>query len=518
MKSTINVIFAIIFLVAQVTAQEIGQQFFTDTHSFLQNNVKNGLVDYSAVKTDPALSKLIMAIEKADVTNASDATKQAFYINAYNLLVINKTAQSYPLKSVQEISGFFDSKKVTIEGESMTLNKLEKGKLLEPYGDGRFHFVLVCGALGCPPITNFAYTPEKLEEQLEMQTKAALNDPAFIKVFGGNTSLSQIFKWYPGDFGGNKDGIINFINKYRTNPIATSSKLSYYDYDWSINDLAKKSSDTGSINEASIGNPTGNNASRYIVSSTIRQGTYETKIFNNLYTQRTGSVDNLTNRSTFFTTMVSIFYGLTDRVNVGLNTRYRRVRNDILPSNATDVFGSSTGDGISQRQGLTALGPQIRYAPNPNWPNFSVQSSFVFAIGEDLEGSNTQPYIDWTGATWWTQFFNDFPIGQNFSLFTELDLLIEDIGRENINRISTPVVLIFSYNATSKLILYTIGGYSPYWQSEFDYFAQAGLGAKYQFTPNLELELLYTDFTNKFLDETGGQAATYNLGFRFNIN
>ena len=65
--------------------------------------------------------------------------------------------------------------------------------------------------------------------------------------------------------------------------------------------------------------------------------------------------------------------------------------------------------------------------------------------------------------------------------------------------------------------MYALGGYSPYWQEEYDYFAQAGFGAKYQFTPNLELELLYTDFTNKFLDETGGQAATFNLGLRVNL-
>ena len=97
--------------------------------------------------------------------------------------------------------------------------------------------------------------------------------------------------------------------------------------------------------------------------------------------------------------------------------------------------------------------------------------------------------------------------------------MLEDIGGKdnNINRFSTPVTAIFSYNPSSKITIYTLGGFSPYWQSEFDYFAQAGVGAKYQFTPNLELELLYTDFTNKFLSKTGGQAATYNLGLRFNL-
>ncbi len=507
MKTLINSFLAL-FLFASVTqAAEINDQFFSSTNTFLQKVVKNGRVDYSSLKADASLDQLIKEIGEADLSGASSATKQAFYINAYNLLVINNSAQAYPLSSVMDIPGFFDRKKNLVEGNQVTLNQLEKEYLLKPYGDARYHFVLVCGAVGCPPITNFAYTPDKLEEQLERQTKLAINDPSFIKVSNGKAELSQIFKWYASDFGGSKKAVLNFINEYKSTPIPSSAKVSYYEYDWILNDTARSSS--------SISNPaaTGTNASRYVVSSTIRRGTIEAKIFNNLYTQKTGSTDLLSDRSTFFTTSLSFLYGLTDRFNVGFSTRYRRVRNDRLPSNLFSVFD---GDGSSQREGITAFGPQIRYAPNPNWPNFSIQSSFVFGIGEDLEGNATQPFIDWTGATWWTQFFNDFSIGNSFSLFTEVDFLIEDLGKNNSNRISTPATLIFSYNPTNKITLYTLGGFSPFWQAEFDYFVQAGLGAKYQFSPEVEIELLYTDFSNKFLNETGGQAATYNIGFRYN--
>ena len=378
--------------------------------------------------------------------------------------------------------------------------------------DPRLHFVLVCGALGCPPITNFAYQPKQLEQQLEQQTRIALNNNDFLKVNDGKVELSQIFKWYTQDFGGNKGAILNFINQYRTTPLSKSVKVSYYPYDWTLNDKAAASSQ---LNSNSSG---GNNASRYIVSSTIPKGSSEIKIFNNLYTQRTGSEGNLTDRSTFFTTSLSYLYGLNNKLNVGFATRYRRVRNNRLPDSPFAVLGSSEAG--SSRQGITAFGPQIRYAPVEKWSNFSIQSSFVFPVGEDLSGSSTQPFIDWNGSTWWTQFFNDFSIGSSWSLFTELDVLIEDIGSSadgHINRFSTPVTAILSYNPNSKTTLYALSGFSPYWQSNFDYFYQVGLGAKYQFTPNFELELLVTDFTNQFLADTGGQAATYNLGIRFNI-
>ena len=498
-------------------AQEIDSKFFNQVDDFLRANVKNGLVDYGALTSDTQLTQLINTVSTADVNNLDAATTQAFYINAYNLNVINNIVKNYPLTSVMEVNGFFDKAKVKVANASMTLNELEKEKLLKVYKDSRFHFVLVCGALGCPPITNFAYTPEKLESQLEQQTRIALNNTDFIRANTTQVLLSQIFKWYSSDFGSTPDNILKFINKYRETPIPASAKIKHYNYDWKLNGLDKgtniKTYQAKSSNEF-----------RYIVSSTIPKGTVELKIFNNLYSQKTGlneTTGELSDRSSFFTTTISAFYGLSDRVNVGINARVRKIRNNPLPSSPFTVFGSEEDNAFSSRSGLTALGPQIRYAPVPKWENFSIQSSFVFAIGSDLDGgSGTQPYIDWDGATWWTQFFNDFSIGDKFSLFTEIDLLIEDIGSNeegHINRISTPAILIFSYIPTTKLTLYTIGGYSPYWQENYDYFYQYGVGTKYQFTPEFELELLYTDFTNKFLSESSGQAETINLGLRINF-
>ena len=502
--------FALVFS-SMSFAQSIDKQFFNEVDALLKANVVNGQVNYAAIKGSSELNKLINQIASADLTNLDDNTIQAFYINAYNLNVINQVLKNYPLNSVMDQSGFFDKSSIRVANQPLTLNKLEKDNLFAVYNDARFHFVLVCGANGCPPITNFAYTPSGLESQLEQQTKSALNDNGFIKSGIESVELSEIFDWYASDFGKNNAEVISYINKYRTNKISSEAKVKYYTYDWSLNDSSKG---MGSIE----GEIKASNESRYIVSSTIPKGSTEIKIFNNLYSQQTGNGSELFDRSSFYTTSLSVMYGLNNRFNVGIATRFRKVRNNPLPSSPFSVFGSG-GEGNS-RAGLTAIGPQIRWAPNPKWSNFSVQSSFVFAIGQDLAGNSELPYIDWNGPTWWTQFFNDFSIGSQFSLFTEVDFLIEDIGsgdNGHVNRISTPVTAIFSYIPTNKLTIYTLAGYSPYWQSEFDYFAQFGIGTKYQFTPNFEFELLYTDFSNKFLNTNGGQAETINLGLRINI-
>ncbi len=508
MKYILTIIVLLIGMSASLLAQESELAFIDKADAFFRQNVKQGKLDYNDLYGNAQLSALVSDIASADVSDMSDAMEQAFLINAYNLLVISQVVDNYPVSSVQDVVGFFDKKNSTLGGNSVSLNEIEKKLLIKKYQDPRFHFVLVCGAVGCPPITDFAYHPDRLEQQLNEQTRSALNDKSFLSSDEKTINLSKIFSWYNKDFGGNKKAVISFINDYIEAPLSDTKKLNYVAYDWTLNDANIITPSTGGI-EAK-------NSLRYVVSSTIPKGTTETKIFNNLYTQSSGSPGDLRDRSTFFTTTITSLYGLSNRLNVGINTRYRRVRNERLPSSPFSALGSSDG-ADSARSGVTAFGPMIRFAPVPKWENFSIQSSFTFAIGEDLTGSSTQPFIDWDGPTWWTQFFNDIAIGNSFSLFTEIDLLIEDIGSGNVNRFSTPVVLIFSYNPIANMTLYTLGGYSPFWQADFDYFTQFGLGFKYQFTPKFELELLYTDFSNQFLNDTGGQAATYNLGFRFNI-
>lgn len=490
-----------------IKAQMSLSEFTVKTDEVFNDYVKTDVVDYVKLKKYAPISSLVDAIAKMDLKNATPNEEKAFYINAYNLLGINQVSNAYPISSVNDIDGFFEIPH-TVAGQTLTLNQIEHEVLFKKYPDPRLHFVLVCGAISCPPITDYAYTPEKLDAQMDQQTKLAVNNPIVVQKTKSNLNVSQIFKWYVKDFGGSEKGVYQFINKYRKAKFPPGLKLKYQEYDWTLNDVnANVGASAGSSDQKT-------NANRYIVSSTIPKGTFEIKLFNNLYSQQTGNGEMLTDRSNFFTSTLSVFYGLSSRFNIGLNTRYRQVSNDPLPASPIKVLSDPS------RTGLTAIGPQIRVAPVPSWENFSIQSSFVFNVGDELEGNADQPYIDWDGPTWWTQFFNDFSIGDKFSLFTEVDFIIDDLGSEDeghLNRISTPVTLIFSMTPNPKLTIYTIGSYSPYWQENFDYFYQFGLGTKYQFTPKYEIELLYSDFTNKFLNDTGGQAATYNLGLRVNI-
>ena len=215
------------------------QQFFDDADAFFKNYVSNGRVDYKAIKSNPeSLDNLMTQAAAINVSTSNRAKYQAFWINAYNISVIKGIVTKYPVKGPLSIKGFFDKTTYSLGGTKTTLNDLENKLLRAKFPkEARFHFALVCAGLGCPPIINEAYTPAKLEEQLQRQTTIALNNPNFIKVKGKKVQLSKIFEWYKVDFTHNGDEI-SYINQFREEPINEKARISYYEYDWTLN--AKK--------------------------------------------------------------------------------------------------------------------------------------------------------------------------------------------------------------------------------------------------------------------------------------
>ncbi|KAA3620912.1 MAG: DUF547 domain-containing protein [Flavobacterium sp.] len=219
----------------QLPGQETNA-FFQQANKFLSQNVKGGKVDYKGIHSDPAqLNELMSLAARVKVSPSNKKEYQAFWINAYNLSVIKGITDHYPLNSPLDVNGFFDKTSYMLAGTNITLNEIENEILRKKYKDARFHFVLVCGAMGCPPIIPKAYTPDNLEYLLEQQTIKAINNSSFIKVSENSLVLSEIFKWYKEDFVDDQSTEIDFINKYRKEKITAGAKISYYPYNWRLN-------------------------------------------------------------------------------------------------------------------------------------------------------------------------------------------------------------------------------------------------------------------------------------------
>jgi hypothetical protein len=217
------------------------ETFFDKVDHFLKTCVKDGLVNYKALKKNPEeLNKLVQIIASFDSSALAVGNPQkAFWINTYNILVINGIVANYPTDSPLDIEGFFKTVPRTAAGKELTLDDIENKHIREVYHDARIHFALVCAAKGCPPITDEAYRPETLDDQLDHRTKAILNDPDFIRVNYEEKEVlvSEIFNWYKTDFEMEGNTILEYINQFREKSIPTNFAIGYYDYNWDLNSL-----------------------------------------------------------------------------------------------------------------------------------------------------------------------------------------------------------------------------------------------------------------------------------------
>ncbi len=215
-------------------------EFTKAADAFLKKYVTNGSVAYQNIARNISeVENLYQQIGTMNLEKATPEIKKAFYINAYNIIVIYWVAKHLPLKSPLDDSGFFDKIRHSVAGEMLTLNALEIKKLLQGYQDARIHFALACAAKSCPPLASFAYTPENLDKQLMERTTQSLNDPNWLRVDTSKkmVELSKIFDWYKNDFVAPGKNQIDWINTYRKEKIPTSFAISFYEYNWALNVL-----------------------------------------------------------------------------------------------------------------------------------------------------------------------------------------------------------------------------------------------------------------------------------------
>ncbi|MDQ2795296.1 MAG: DUF547 domain-containing protein [Bacteroidota bacterium] len=221
--------------------------FTARTTAFLRQHVnKNGRVNYAAIQRNPdQLDALLFTIAGFDAAHASAPDQYAFYLNAYNVLVIGDIVRNYPLKSVQDMPGFFNKTLHRVGGEQLTLDQIETDKLRHIYDDPRLHFALVCGTQSCPPLRRIAYAGAELGAQLDIQARLALANPAYVLVNPGVglVQLPEILKWYEADFSASGQTGVGYVNQFRKagrTAVPAWFAVEYYPHNWSLNDQARQ--------------------------------------------------------------------------------------------------------------------------------------------------------------------------------------------------------------------------------------------------------------------------------------
>jgi len=195
-----------------------------------------GKVNYAGFKKDKAkLDAYLKKLEGQAIEGSwSKNKKLAYWINAYNAYTIDMIIRNYPLKSITDLEGGkpWDKKFIKLNGKTLSLNNIENDIIRPTFKDARIHFAVNCAAKSCPPLMNKAWTESNLQGELEKRTRTFINNSSYNTISSGSAKISKIFEWYAVDFG----NLNEYLAKYSKTTVDGSTKISYNEYDWSLND------------------------------------------------------------------------------------------------------------------------------------------------------------------------------------------------------------------------------------------------------------------------------------------
>ena len=230
--------------------------------------VRDGLVYYRALESDRArLDAYVRGLASVSIEKEPRAAQLAFWLNAYNALVLQTVVDHYPIAqrskdyppgSIRQIPGAFERVPHRVGGRTLTLDQIEQTVLPE-FQDPRVYLALGRGAVGSGRLRSEAFGPDSLDRQLNDVARECVNRSQCAEVDRGQdvVRISSIFSWREAAFSSAyaekaapvlagrspiERAAIAFIAPYlvaaeREFLEKNAFKVEYSRFDWSLNDL-----------------------------------------------------------------------------------------------------------------------------------------------------------------------------------------------------------------------------------------------------------------------------------------
>lgn len=188
-----------------------------------------------------ALDAYLAALASAQPAGWSRDEQLAFWINAYNAVIVKAVLDGHSAESLLGRYRMFFRYARVVAGESRTPDVIEN-RIIRPSGEIRIHFALVCASTSCPKLMRRAWTAATLDQDLDAEARRFVRDPARneIRVGAAEVRLSEIFDWYEDDFGGSDDAVRAFVARFSDEAQSAylterEPEVGHLDYDWTMN-------------------------------------------------------------------------------------------------------------------------------------------------------------------------------------------------------------------------------------------------------------------------------------------
>ena len=252
---------------------------FHDKCANILNNFvdEDGMVDYLTLRRKRLeFKKLLNEFDELDPNEYNSWPKEdkiAFWINAYNIQMLNIMVANYPIQasrilslfwgpySIRHIKSIWTDYKFIVMDEEFTLREIQQRFFRKKFDEPRIYFAVSYASLSSPPLRSEPYYGYKLSQQLEDQTRRFLSSGRAFKIDRDKQTvyLSAILQstWHGqefiGKFGTDKKfkdqqpatrAVLNFITHY----IAPRDvdflevenySVEYMKYDWTLNDSSR---------------------------------------------------------------------------------------------------------------------------------------------------------------------------------------------------------------------------------------------------------------------------------------
>lgn len=174
---------------------------FTGFDQLMRAHVKGELVDYQAIRKESARLKLAVdELKHISPDRLESPTEElCFWINAYNLLVIEDIMEHYPVQNAKGLSDIFSVHNFVVGGKPYSVERIEQLEIRPRIarGDARALFTVCGGARGYPPLTDHALDPIHFEDDVSLAcTRFVCNsNNVFLDPDTDTLFLSPFFKW-----------------------------------------------------------------------------------------------------------------------------------------------------------------------------------------------------------------------------------------------------------------------------------------------------------------------------------
>jgi hypothetical protein len=217
MPRTIVIVALAVCVIATVRAQEgpprtASRKLYDE---ILDGYVRDGYVYYRALKLERAkLDAYVASLSSAPADTAGpgagNAEQIAFWLNAYNAIVLRTVIDHYPIAqrsteypphSIRQIPGAFERAQHRVAGRTLTLDQIEQ-TVLQTFHDPRLYLALGRGAVGGGRLRSEAFAPDRIEVQLKEVADECVSRPQCIQIDreANKVSASAIFSWREKDF------------------------------------------------------------------------------------------------------------------------------------------------------------------------------------------------------------------------------------------------------------------------------------------------------------------------------